>query len=59
MPWLIRNSAGEVCGICTNRPGQNNKLQDGSIESHEYVEGDTAEMVAFRKKIEDALKGQS
>lgn len=40
MSYLIRNAAGKVCGLCTHKPGEGNKLPDGSIEQVQYVEDD-------------------
>ena len=67
MPWIIRNAAGEICGRSTNKPGEGNRLPDGSVERHEYIENDTAESLAFvnrpvpntRQSLLDALDSAS
>ena len=49
MPYIIRNSALEICGLCTNRPGEGNLLPDGNPEIIEKYEEETPEIVAFKE----------
>lgn len=46
--YIIRNTQGKICGVCTNRPGARNLLPDGRPEQVEFVEDETAEIVSFR-----------
>lgn len=40
MTYLVKHQNGTVMGICTNKPGDGNRLPDGSVEVHQYVQDD-------------------
>ena len=58
MPYIIRDKAGNVMGVCTNKPGPGNKLPNGDDEVHDFFEetpgqpgynaGKVQEVTAFR-----------
>lgn len=43
MNWIIRNTAGEIVGHCTGKPGPGNKLPNGDVEIHDPYEEDPAD----------------
>ena len=48
MPYIIRNTAGEICGRCIGKPGEGNLLPDGKPERVEYVKEDTPELIEWQ-----------
>lgn len=44
--YIIRNTQGKICGVCTNRPGARNLLPDGRPEQVEFVEDESEQLDA-------------
>lgn len=56
--YVIKNTAGEILGVCTNRPGAGNVLPDGTPEIVEQYEDDPnhAQFDAVRVAEVEAFK---